>query len=711
MLRSYITKIAPGETIESLVASAEFVPESAGVAEPDTAREAVRKLDAGEALTPEEMFTLEAIVIPDQRPVVSIVNGDYTIAHPLWRQLSADQGIHRRLRSVIGSIGRIELPGHPSLPYGGTGFVVGADLIMTNRHVAEVFASGLGLRDLAFRPGLAAGIDFERELGDTTATILRVRAVGMIHPYWDMALLRVGGLSGHEPLSLSLSDPQELVGRDVVCIGYPAFDRRNDVAVQNTVFGGVFDVKRLQPGKLNGRADSVSFGKRLSAAEHDSSTLGGNSGSAIIDVATGHVVALHFSGRYLVANYGVPSADLAKDARVTDAGVRFASATSAQPGAWAEWWRGLESPTDGGSVSSGAPLALSTSTARGDAAVWTVPLEVTVRLASPTMRVEPAVQTAASALADDSAGVEKLVQPAHDLDYSNRTGYDEQFLGVPVPIPRASRPSDLAKLPDGGTEIPYQHFSIVMNRKRRLPLITASNVDYSPAAKEPEPGRDYTRRGLSGLGKNDVELWFTDPRIPVDDQLPDRFFTKDEGAFDRGHVVRRDDAAWGATYDEVRIANGDTFHTTNCTPQVAGFNQSDGATNWGALEDLVKDQAAAERLLVFAGPVLADDDPVFEGLDDAGVVKVKIPRQYWKVVVAKTDDGLASFGFRLRQDLTDVPLEFQVDQKWQQHMIGIADLEKLVKTVKFDAAIRDADQAGTDLGEAVRAEQGLEMIG
>ncbi len=37
---------------------------------------------------------------------------------------------------------------------------------------------------------------------------------------------------------------------------------------------------------------------------------------------------------------------------------------------------------------------------------------------------------------------------------------------------------------------------------------------------------------------------------------------------------RREDVCWGKTYDEVRRANGDTYHTTNCTPQVAGFNQS-----------------------------------------------------------------------------------------------------------------------------------------
>ena len=40
---------------------------------------------------------------------------------------------------------------------------------------------------------------------------------------------------------------------------------------------------------------------------HDSSTLGGNSGSALIDVATGRVVGLHFAGRYLEANYAVPT--------------------------------------------------------------------------------------------------------------------------------------------------------------------------------------------------------------------------------------------------------------------------------------------------------------------------------------------------------------------------------------------------------------------
>jgi endonuclease G, mitochondrial len=36
---------------------------------------------------------------------------------------------------------------------------------MTNRHVAEIFATGLGTRNLKFISGAKAGIDFLREKG------------------------------------------------------------------------------------------------------------------------------------------------------------------------------------------------------------------------------------------------------------------------------------------------------------------------------------------------------------------------------------------------------------------------------------------------------------------------------------------------------------------------------------------------------------------
>jgi DNA/RNA endonuclease G (NUC1) len=300
--------------------------------------------------------------------------------------------------------------------------------------------------------------------------------------------------------------------------------------------------------------------------------------------------------------------------------------------------------------------------------------------------------------------------PVHDPDYTTRKGYNRRFLGIDVPPPEPLDETLCARLEDGSYDLPYHHFSLVVHKGRRLTMFTASNLDADPRRKEPEPGKLYTRKALGGLGKNDMELWFIDPRIAKEDQLPDRFFSKDQGAFDRGHVVRREDVAWGLSYQEVQFANGDTFHTTNCTPQVAGFNQPTSSENWGDLEKYVSSEAGSEQLSIFAGPVLAGDDPIFVGVDDEGPVRVQIPRQYWKVILAEENGELRAFAFVLRQDLSDVPLEFAVDAAWREHMIAISDLEELLGIVRFPEVVRQADQASTDAGEAVRSLAGIELV-
>jgi endonuclease G len=305
---------------------------------------------------------------------------------------------------------------------------------------------------------------------------------------------------------------------------------------------------------------------------------------------------------------------------------------------------------------------------------------------------------------------EKMVAPYHDPNYAGRKGYDSGFLtGFDMPLPRPTKPGQLAALADGSHVIPYHHFSVVMDKQRRLPVFTASNLDYSAAAKKPEPG-DYTRKGLSGLGPNDMELWFVDPRLPATCQLSDRFFTKDMGAFDRGHVVRREDVAWGVSYQEIRDAVGDTFHITNCTPQVAGFNRPDKDTNRGDLELFVAKQSESGRLSLFAGPVLASDDPIFSGVTDGGVLRVQIPRRYWKVVTTLQSGELAAFGFILDQNLDDVPLEFAVSPEWTPHMIALKDLERILSNLKFPTELKKADQASTRLGKTVRAGAGIELV-
>ncbi len=291
------------------------------------------------------MLATEAIIIPDRRPAFDIVDGDFVADHALWHDLNGDAAIHGRLRAAIPCVGRIELPGQRRIPYAGTGFVVGRGLLMTNRHVAEIFATGLGDRRIRFRGGWRAAVDLRGERDRPDGADLEVRAVRMIHPWWDMALLEVPGLApAVGPLRLAVRDARELAGRRIAVIGYPARDPlRNDPAVQDQLFDRVFEVKRLQPGELDGARSTASFGRMVDAATHDCSTLGGNSGSALIDLDTGEVLGLHFGGRYLDTNHAVPSIELARDPRVVDAGVSFAGAA---PGggapAWLRAWQDIE---------------------------------------------------------------------------------------------------------------------------------------------------------------------------------------------------------------------------------------------------------------------------------------------------------------------------------------------------------------------------------
>ena len=110
--------------------------------------------------------------------------------------------------------------------------------------------------------------------------------------------------------------------------------------MQIQMFNGLFEKKRLLPGTMMGYRSIESFGHNLEAVAHDCSTLGGNSGSAVIDPESGMVVGLHFAGIYLQANFAVPPWQLALDAKVVDLGVQFRRvfATGSAPPAWLRYW-------------------------------------------------------------------------------------------------------------------------------------------------------------------------------------------------------------------------------------------------------------------------------------------------------------------------------------------------------------------------------------
>jgi endonuclease G len=597
---------------------------------------------------------------------------------------------------------------------------------MTNRHVAAIFASGLGTRGLNFIAGRSAGIDFKRDAH--AGQVFDVRNIRLIHPYWDMAILEVEGVPANiRPLTLAVSDARDMPdASEVVVVGYPAFDPRNPATVQNDIFRERFQVKRMQPGALHGAGQTDSFGKLVPAARHDCSTLGGNSGSAIVSLETGQVVALHFGGRYLETNFAVPTGALARDSRVVDLGVAFDSSAPGDPNDWGDWWLKADSLAGEGAAanapkdtSSGAGTAVHSPAAppqsgavrSADGSVtFEVPLRITVSLGS-----GPQVEAVSTATETVSA-LEKVAAPGNAFvprsaaDYKGRKGYRDDFLsggtelsGVVVPMPEAADPSRLAPLRDGGTRLDYQNFSILMHADRRLALVTASNVTEELKLREPEKGRDYSRKGLFD------EKWFVDHRMDPRYQIPDVFYSKDDGAFDKGHVVRRDDVAWGKNFDLLLKGNVDSFHITNCSPQVAGYNRSDsGVDNWGDLENHILSEAASERLCVFAGPVLSDDDQTFVGKGPSGsVLRARVPVRFWKVIVARVSDGdgLAAYGFVLEQDLTDVSLEFAVPGEFLPAMYPIADIAAMAGVV-FDKAIVAADQFDSLRGTEVALRAG-----
>jgi endonuclease G len=627
--------------------------------------------DRHEQLSPEEMFGLEAIVMKQNRPAVFVRNGTYdTLTDTAWLDLN-DEKIRERINPLFPLIGRIELPPPAIPPYLGTGFVVAPGVMMTNRHVARVFADGLG-KTIRYTPG-DAFINFKREVGEPDDSVnrdLKVVGVEMIHPFWDMALLRVDGLPSGAALPLSILSPEDLVNEDIVVIGYPARDDRNDLTVQDEIFGGKYFVKRLAPGVVRDRATIPSFENKVSALTHNASTLGGNSGSAVVHVRSGKVVALHFAGVYLVANYAVPMFELARDRRLEK--LNFDGSVPKTTD-WEAAWAATESaprsimppPAPIRVHDAPPPAPLRREKAAGEAN-WIIPIHVSISVGAPEAERQPEARlTSAGAALGFGAPGETVVV---DQDYSDRPGYDPDFLQqVSVPLPRlgASTPDDTAVVSADAQvhgdphELAYYHYSVYMNKRRRTAWFSAANVD---GDRRPDIGR---RQG---------DRWYVDTRIDRSEQLGQQAF---EHGIDRGHLTRREDTAWGDDEDDALKANNDTFHFTNCSLQASPFNR--GKDRWQGLEQFLLEQHAKKelrRMIVVTGPVFSANDPVYQ--NDQMDYSVQCPLQFWKVcvLVRQSDGSPSATAFVLGQnDIRDLP-GFEAVFDVAATQITIEDLEQ-----------------------------------
>jgi hypothetical protein len=251
--------------------------------------------DSPADLTPSEELGVRAIILLEGRPSILIENGHFAPPPAEWAILET---YREQIERALASVGRIEVPGHPRMEWVGTGFLVAPTVIMTNRHVATEFSEKRRGEGWKFLAGIQPRIDFREEYCTSGAAEFECIEVVGVHPRLDMALLRVEPQSSPdgqlpEPLTLHYHTPRGLNERKVYVVGYPAWDgRRNDPEAMRRIFAGIYDVKRLQPGTIRSR---LVLGATF---KHDSSTLGGNSGSCVVDLESGKVLGLHFSGLY-----------------------------------------------------------------------------------------------------------------------------------------------------------------------------------------------------------------------------------------------------------------------------------------------------------------------------------------------------------------------------------------------------------------------------
>ncbi|MFC0199217.1 DNA/RNA non-specific endonuclease [Paracoccus rhizosphaerae] len=214
------------------------------------------------------------------------------------------------------------------------------------------------------------------------------------------------------------------------------------------------------------------------------------------------------------------------------------------------------------------------------------------------------------------------------VTFDDRNGYDAGFLGtgdllVPLPGLGGWRAAPVTGADDG--VLRYRNFSVIQSADRRLPLVTAVNIDGAQS-------RMLKRRGE----------WRLDGRLHPDHQIGNELYRRNP--LDRGHMVRRRDPGWG---EHAQQAEEDTFHYTNCAPQHEDLNQKD----WLGLEDDILGAAETRgfRLSVLTGPVFRDSDRRLVLQD--GARDVAIPEEFWKIaVMIDAETGkLSATGYVLSQ--------------------------------------------------------------
>jgi hypothetical protein len=247
------------------------------------------------------------------RPAIKVSGGTFVAPRTKpWDVLDASREL---IETVFSRVGRIEVPALPFPHYAGTGFVIGDGLVLTNRHVVQAFARRNAEGRWVPHTGYTARIDFDEERqpdGETAPAAAQARTTFTVEEIlgchddenreqgMDLALLRVarrsldGSATLPEPVVLSPDGQGAAQGPPAFLVGYPGRQEKNpEPSLMDGLFERIYYVKHLQPGMV---MHVITEGRQKGILQHDCSTLPGNSGSCLVDLATGDVIGLHYAG-------------------------------------------------------------------------------------------------------------------------------------------------------------------------------------------------------------------------------------------------------------------------------------------------------------------------------------------------------------------------------------------------------------------------------
>jgi len=231
----------------------------------------------------------------------------------------------------------------------------------------------------------------------------------------------------------------------------------------------------------------------------------------------------------------------------------------------------------------------------------------------------------------------------------------------------------------------YEHYSTIVHSIRRMPVVSAVNVEGDPVVRQDRAAR--------------VDNWLRDNRIDLSVQLTDDYY-KSSG-FDKGHMSRREDAKWGDNAADAESAAQLTCMYSNACPQVPTINRAVYGYHglWGQLEQLVLEKGAeaerrdASKICVYNGPIFVDTDPTYKG--------VQVPMRFFKIIAWRNGAGeVKATAFVLSQEDLVGGIEFeelQFDKEFIEHQCSIAYIENLTQLTftginQFDTSPNKGDK-------------------